>query len=232
MDKLKERINKILRKYAGEKVDICNELFLTIVNSGLNKDEQIEAFQYVCGMYGVVESDESIQADSAPFVSEVSSLQKRYGNLLNSILETYLQENPDNEAFYSSIWNAIMESTIFDDLNKKGFAFYYILQDVHIPYFKLDLAEKYSMSNEKYRELRKKYFREIQKINFILKSPFNQRTERASTILAQIGIPVPTEEAAGKEIEEYEKKLIQMVEIMSDKEELLKVLLDKLGKAE
>lgn len=218
---IKKRVDQILNKYQGEGFDVCYYLFDLLATMSQEDNNQVEVFQYICEQFKECESDDSIYVESSPFSNEIEILKSKYGDLVNSILDTYIKENYEDKEFYNIIWNVIWESTIFDSMKKKVFAFYYIVIDVRIPYFKLDVTEKYLMSDGQYRELRKRYLKEAQKINFIQKSYFNQKTERASTLLAQFGISVPAETAPLEEIEDYEKKLIQMVEIIIDKETTL-----------
>ena len=211
---VKKNIDVILEKYKGENFDICYQLYNIISGLPVESEEQTEAFQYICEKFGMYESDDSIAVEPCPFSRERETLKNKYGKLVVAILETYLKENCEDKEFYASLWKGISAETIFDNTEKKVFAFYYILIDKRIPYFKLMPEDKYSMSNERFRKLREKYFKEAQRINFIQRNSFQQKTERASTLLSELGIHVPGETESRAEVEEYEKKLIQMTEII------------------
>lgn len=214
---IKKRIDEVINKGKGDSFDDAYNLFNIIINYSDMFDEQVDAFQYVCKVYGTIESDESYMIKQAPYKNEKEELKENYGEIVNTLLSAYISKNCKEEEFYADIWKIIIESLIFKDEKSKVFALYYIIIDARIPYFTLGYSNRYSLSNEKYRELRTKYTTEIQRMRFILRTNFNQKTEKASSLLAELGITVPLEEASVEEIEDYERKVMQMVEILPEK---------------
>lgn len=214
---LKKRIYKIVSEGNGDSFDDAYNIYKVIVENDESFEVQVEAFRYACEIYGTIESDEKYVLDQAPYKNEKDELKTNYGEIVNSLMATYFKKNCPEEEFYSTVWKIINESLIFVDEKSKVFAIYYILIDARIPYFMLEHNNMYSLSNDKYTKLRLKYIKNIQKIRFIIKTDFSQKTEKASSLLAEFGINIPAENATIEEIEIYERKLMQMVEILPQK---------------
>lgn len=212
---IKEQIRNILLLGDGDSFDDAYNIYDLIIRTE-NEDEQIDLFQYVCENYGLEESNESLEINRAPYKEEKSKLKEKYGTILNSVLETYLKENLEKKMFYSKIWKTVKDSYLFDSEAAKVFAVYFILIDKRIPYFELDSNCRYQLSNEKFRKLWNKYEIQLLKIRFILSTEFSQRTEQASTLLNEFGISKPNSDATREEVDEYERKLMMMVEIVAE----------------
>ena len=107
---------------------------------------------------------------------------------------------------------------------------YYVIIDKRIPCFHLDPASLYSLSNERFQQIRNENMTSIQKIRFILKAHFSQKTERASVLLAELGINPPQDERDSDNLGLYEANLIKMVEIIENRNDdgLLKSLIGRL----
>lgn len=216
ISEVKEKIYMIVRNGDGDSFDDAYNIYKIIVENLEEFFEQVVAFQYACEIYGTLESDDTYILEKAPYKNEKSELENEFGEIVNTLLANYIKKNVPEENFYTSIWKIICDPLIFSTEKSKVFSLYYILIDARIPYFMLDYKNRYTVSNEKYKELRHKYTKEIQKMRFILKASYKQKTERASSLLAELGISVPTEEATLEQIETYEKKLMQMIEVLSD----------------
>lgn len=214
---VKDKIMEVIKYGDGDSFDDAYNCFKIISDSEISFDEQVEVFSYICEYYGTIETEEKIAVDRAPYRAEKDVLKSSYGQIVDSLLIKFLKSNCNEKEFYESLWKVISSSLLFEDEKSKVFALYYIIIDARIPYFSLDFENKYSISNEKYKELRKKYVREIKKTRFILKTEFSQKTERASMLLAELHIMPPRENANPNEIDEYEEKLMKMVEILPQK---------------
>lgn len=218
MENALNKIKNILLSANNDSFDIAYNIY-NIIFSEEQKNYQFELFEFVCKNFGMEESDESIEIEHAPYKSQQEILKEKYGAILNSILEACLKENLDEKEFYKKLWRSITESYFFENDAAKVFALYYTIIDKRIPYFQLDDKCKYSLSNEKYKKLRDRYKMEISKTRFILLADFSQRTERASTLLNELGIVKPGIDANQEEVNKYERALMIMVEIIPEKEE-------------
>ena len=105
--------------------------------------------------------------------------------------------------------------TFFPSEASKIFAFYYIIMDSRVPYF--ELKQGYEMSNESYRRLRLKHATTLKRVRYILNADFNQKTERASLLLDELGAEMPREDTTVDAVLEYEKKLAILAEILNVK---------------
>lgn len=229
-EECKSYIDKVLLEGDGEPFDICDYLYQGLIQ--LNAQEQPAAFQYICELFGTVESSESFGIVISKHRNKEDMLRNQYGNLVKSLIELYIKQNVEESIFYTNLWNNIVSSGLFPHDEEKIFALYYILTDNRIPYFCLDSASLYSLSNERYKQIRNDNVKAIQKIRFILKASFSQKTERASALLAELGIGVPQNVSDGESINIYEKQLVQMIEIFTNgnDSELMQALIRRLSK--
>lgn len=226
LENSKKAILNFLQNVDGQPFDICDVLFKMI--SASDPTQQDELFQYICELFGTIKSNEKTPAPISEYNAQKDRLEEQYGDIVNSIIKTFGQQNSEEKVFYHSLWSIINESLLFDTDAKKIFALYFVLIDKRIPYFKIDDALLYSMSNEHFSELIQKTAREGQKIRFILKADISQKTERAAILLNEFGITIPTCDDQ-KIIEEYEKRLMQMIYILREQDsDRLTSLLSKL----
>lgn len=209
----KKGILSFLQNSDGEIFDKCDILFKMI--SAVDPEQQSELFQYVCEIFGTVKSYGKESIPVSEYNAQKDRLEEQYGDIVNSLIKTYCQQNEDENIFYYTLWSLINESLIFNTDAKKIFALYFVLIDKRIPYFKIDESLLYSMSNERFSELLQKTAREGQRIRFILKADVSQRSERAAILLNEFGIRLPTSDDQ-KEIDEYEMRLMQMVYILQE----------------
>lgn len=224
----KTYIDKVLREGKGEPFDICDYLYQGLQE--LTLSDQPVAFQYICEQFGTIESSDSFGISPSQYRNKENLLRNQLSNLIDSLIELYIKRNVEETAFYTSLWKNIMTSGLFSQEEEKIFALYYIIMDKRIPYFHLDPASLYSLSNERFQQIRSENMTSIQKIGFILKAHFSQKTERASVLLAELGITPPQDERDSDSISLYETNLIKMVEIIENKNDdaLLKSLIGRL----
>ena len=204
-----------LKNVEGQTFDICAELYKMI--SASEPTQQDKLFQYVCITFGTIKSNEKFSVPISPFSAQKERLEEQYGDVVNSIIKTFIQQNSEENDFYHSVWLMINESLLFDTEAKRAFAFYYTLIDKRIPYFKIDETLLYSMSNERFSELRQKTAHDRQRIRFIIRSAISQKTERAAILLNELGITIPVNDDPC-EIEEYEKRIMQMIYILQERD--------------
>ena len=223
--KIIETIDKVIYQAKGDSFDMADVLFQIIIQAEM--EIQSFAFKYVCELFGAVESSENYGISPSQYQINKDSLQEQYGEYVDSMLAMFIKQNLEEEEFYLKLWQAITSSVIFDSDAKKIFAFYYVLIDGRVPYFHLDPASLYSISNERYKTIRQNNISAVQKIGFILKADFNQKTEQASALLAEFGISVPDENEDSILIDNYERMIVQMIQVLeNNKIDRLKTLLD------
>lgn len=210
-----EAILTFLQNAGGEDFDKCDILFKMI--SAVEVEQQSELFQFVCEIYGTISSNEKEQIPVSDYSTQKDRLSEQYGDIVNSLIKAYGQQNESEQVFYKRLWSIINESMLFDAEAKKIFALYFILIDKRIPYFKIDESLLYSMSNDRFKELLKITAKEGQRIRFILKSEFSQKSERAAVLLNEFGISPPSD-SNQQSIEKYEIHMMQMVYILQEME--------------
>lgn len=227
LEECKTYIDKVLRGGKGEPFDICDYLYQGL--NELSPSDQPVAFQYICEQFGTVESSDSFGISPSKYRNKENLLRNQLGDLVNSLIELYIKRNVEENEFYISLWNNIMTSGLFPQEEEKIFALYYVIIDKRTPYFHLDPASLYSLSNERFQQITNENITSIQKIRFILKASFSQQTERASVLLAELGINAPEDTRDTDNINLYETKLIKMVEIVknSNNINLLKSLIGR-----
>ena len=204
---------EFLSSVDGSQFNICAQLY-EIILKGEEKDH-IKLFAEAVIHYEYIDSNESISAPISKFESQKSELKDRYGHLVNTLIDLFVQRKGSSEIFYENIWNTVQNDTFFPDHGAKVFAFYYILIDRRIPYF--ELTDGYQMDNDAFKKLYRDYAEQVCKIRYILSTDMNQKTERASLVLKELGIEIPDENASEDIRNEYEKKLIIMVEALKGK---------------
>ncbi|MBP3637095.1 MAG: hypothetical protein J6K13_06030 [Clostridia bacterium] len=190
----------------------CAELYSKIVV--LDSSLQPKAFEISVNLFDCIDSNDSESIAASPYESHRESLEKQYGNVVNSFIEFFTKQNELTETFYGQMWSTIQNDVFFPDVSAKIFAYYYIAIDKRIPYFKL--SSGYPMTNESYRKLRNKYASTLRKVKYILYAEVEQKTERASLLLEEMGIPMPEIGAEIGVVDHYEKQLMILVEIIDN----------------
>lgn len=210
----KEAINWYLTRVRGDDFDKSDFLYSKIESCSV--DEQPKLLRYLCEVYDIVDSMESHDAEISEYADKKDSLESQYGDIVNSLIKSFIGQASSEDEFYELLWQSF-QSAIFDTEAKRVFALYYTLIDRRIPFFKLDETCYYSMSNDRYRELRQKTTVDHQRIRFLLTTDVDQRTERASLLLSEFGIR-PPETTLSPETEQYEQNLMRMVYILNEKD--------------
>ncbi len=233
MSRAKMRIRSIIHAVDSD-TDIFNIAHSLYSNICFFEPElQVFLFQYACENFGADEYQENhISIPISEYIAQKERLEEQYGDIVKSLIKSFSKENGEESAFYRSLWRIIQESMIFDNEAKKVFALYYILIDKQIPYFKIDEALFYPMSNEHFSTLMRNTTRERQRIRYILRMDVEQRTERASILLNEFGISIPADDNP-MSIRDYEKRLMQMVYLLRESDasgEQLQSLISKLQK--
>ena len=171
MDKVKELVDS----FNGEIYDLCYEL--------LDGANDATIFEFVCNYFCERAKEKRITIKSYISDSEIEEFESVYGDIVNGLLNTTIKKCNygiiNHTEFYRSLW-----ASYCVNIKKKkelAFAFYYTLIDPTIPY--QYLGKPISMSNERFKEIVEKNKDSIDKVKYIAKSQYSQRTEDASLLL-------------------------------------------------
>ncbi|MCL2785341.1 MAG: hypothetical protein FWD55_07895, partial [Propionibacteriaceae bacterium] len=201
-----------LRTAHGSAFDLCCYLFSEIREA--DPEHQPVLFHFVAENFGFVPSDKSWDVPYSEYNQNKADLKSDYAQLVDTILEATIKQNREEGDFYNSLWASIIGTPSFDTEGKRAFAFYYMLIDASIPYFHIDRDSLWRMDNVEFQSLRRKHVQDLRKTSFLLKRTFQQRTEKASALLAQININPPDraldDEEYTVELEEYQRCILIM----------------------
>lgn len=198
-DEMKKGIDDILKNYSGAKENIAYYIYEEIASQSGRESEALEYF---------FECSEDVKSDSRTPIKEIFTDEEKlhfvlsYGKLIDGALEALLQKNCPCLEFYAELWDFISHNTILAEKKQKAFALYYIWIDARIPYYQLD--EGIRMDNTVYKKMTEKIKPMIKKARFILYTPTEQRTERASRLLKLLN-----------EVEGEEEKTVLMAQIVA-----------------
>ena len=206
-----DQIRDFLSTANGTAFNICYNIYNIILKA--DEVQRPQLFELAINLYEDIDSNETVDISISPYESQRKELKEEYGNIVNSFIEFFTNQKSSAEIFYLNLWKSIQNEIFFPSEASKIFAFYYVIIDKRVPYFELDFG--YDMSNQTFKTLRKKYVSKLKKVRYILNADFDQKTQEASLLLQELGIPMPENEDNVETIDEYEKKLMVMVEIIN-----------------
>lgn len=191
-----EEIKNFIENFDGETYDFCFEIMQRY-------GDNLEVFEYVCKNYLGHPKNGTLPVGHHFSKAEIEEYTSIYGNTVDGLLNSNIKKCNlgliEQKDFYRSLWDALC--TNFASQKEKAFAFYYIIIDATIPY--QYLGKPISMSNERFKEIIEKNKTTIDKIKYIAKSGYTQRTEEASLLLNCL-----------EEIEDFESKVVVLVQGM------------------
>lgn len=208
---LRKQMVELLSTADAPTLSICAELYKMILAQ--KEEDRSNAFELAINLYDDIDSDETVPLENSPYEEQKKSLKDTYGDFVDSFIEFFTKRKGTKDAFYHDLWEAICNDIFFPSEASKIFAFYYIIIDSRVPYF--ELKQGYEMSNESYRRLRLKHATTLKRVRYILNADFNQKTERASLLLDELGAEMPREDTTVDAVLEYEKKLAILAEILN-----------------
>lgn len=171
-----EELKKLMENYSGATYDFCYDVLQKY-------GDKEEVFEYVCSNFLGKPQNGTIQTGTYFTELEIDEYKAIYGDLVDGFLHSTIKKCNvgliDSRNFYKSLWEVYCSN--FKTSKEKAFAFYYTIIDPMIPY--QFLGKPVSMSNDKFKELTEKNREIINKIKYIEKSQYSQRTERASLLL-------------------------------------------------
>lgn len=179
LEDTKKRIADILKKTSGERLELSCKIYREIAACAGHEGEALEFF-FSCSEN--IEPEEEGELELEFTEPEKERYAASYGKMIDGSLEALLVENLPISEFYRRLWEVIQNNTILISEKQKAFALYYIWIDARIPYFELE--EGLKMSNKEYREYLKEYEKALKKARFILFTPTEQKTQRASRLIS------------------------------------------------
>ncbi|HIW41121.1 MAG TPA: hypothetical protein H9743_03125 [Candidatus Mediterraneibacter vanvlietii] len=189
IETIKQSIIEILKNYSGSKEDIA---YLIYNNAIINSGNEPLAMALFFEISEEIESNNKKHAEKVFSEEEKYQLTLTYGKMIDGALEALLRRGLSKADFYGELWSFINESKMLSDKKLKAFTLYYLWIDVRLPYFELEDGIK--MSNEDFIDISKNLTEEIKRIRFILNTPTDQKTERASRLVNMIENLVSQEE--------------------------------------
>lgn len=174
--KVMEELKRLVEEFDGEIYDLC---YTVLQRFG----ETEEVFEYVCKNLLESPVHGTIHIDHVFAEEEIALYKSLYGEFIDGILNCMIKKCNQGlvatDCFYHHLWDSICIN--FTTLKDRSFAFYYVLIDPTIPYQYLGLP--ISMSNAQFKKIVDENKESINKLKYILRSGYNQRTEQASLLL-------------------------------------------------
>lgn len=174
---------------------VCKEV---IRISDKYSDKKEEIYTYFL-MTKRADKDYNLDSDEE---NELRNIAVKYnavfGGLISYILAQFLPE----DIFYKNIYSLILECSFARDSNDKAYALMYVWTDDCLPYTQLEKG--LTMENEKYIQTCNKLEHLINKARLINRTPFTQKTQRASLFLDLLNSNLL-----------YDEKVVLMSQIMS-----------------
>ena len=112
---------------------------------------------------------------------EEQELQNNYAKMIDGMADALMKRHLEGAEFYKELWEkVIVANPMLDKKKEKEYALYRISKNPRIPYY--NLPEGMKMSNEQFDGYLKSLNGSINQVKFIMRSPFQQKTERMSLI--------------------------------------------------
>lgn len=146
---------------------------------------QSKIFQYVCEIWGTVNSSDEIDTPVKVTTVEYEWLKMLHGEMVDAALVSYirkgLSQKWSREVFYEHFWKFIRENVMWETPEEKAFAIYYIAIDARTPYFNVGIGLK--MNDDDFSHIQDEIFDVYRQFLFINAMEFEQKTEKASLIV-------------------------------------------------
>lgn len=170
-----EMVRALFKEGQGNHIDLVAavyELFLK------RENDQAEILVAAVSNYGVYISAEKVPVPASG--RDVENLTKLYGPTVDAFLESLIERRLPEKEFYEKLVNFV-NNPLFDTDDAKFFAFYWLVIDKRLPYFKLDgLLE---LSPGRFSEIIDENRPTLAKIGFVLATKFGQWSEQGSALL-------------------------------------------------
>ena len=147
-----------------------------------SEKDPVHAFQYFLQNTDDIVSVEEQEIPQRYTAAEIQKRKNHCASCVMGILNSALSRNASEDDFYELLWHSIADhNPLLPEEDDVIYAIYMIWQDGRIPYFQLE--EGIKMTNERFVEITRKNKTLIKKVNFIIKSSLEQRTEVSGLLL-------------------------------------------------
>ncbi|MCW5649790.1 MAG: hypothetical protein KIS62_08600 [Ramlibacter sp.] len=180
-EQLAAEIDTALSLGDGTKINLSYTILKIIQRADLS--DQPVLIRHAAESFENAQSSKEIQIDAFINDTERALLEKKFGKLVDQMLNLIFSDNAPEEKFYANL-QALLQNPLFPDEKTRTFAFYFALIDKRLPYFQLTQGLK--MSDDDWKQSHRRLSRERAKIRFILNSEFKQRSEEADLLLKEI----------------------------------------------
>lgn len=178
---LRTEVDTILALADADRINTAYAL-LKVIEKATPAD-QPDLLQHLAEHYDAADSSKEIKIESFISENDRDLLKKRYGKLVDQMLQMILDDKPDVALFYKQLCE-LLHNQLLRDERARAFALYWLLIDKRMPYFQL--TQGLRMSSEDFTALGKKLRVEMSRIRFILASSFEQRSEEADLLLKEL----------------------------------------------
>lgn len=173
---MKSNLNELIMHFDGEIYNLCYKI--------INESKQLEDdFQYLCENLLKLPQEKSIGIDTYLTEEEYMFIRKIYDGRIEGILSEVINKVNygvlEQSKFYSELYKKLIEG--FSEKKELAVAFERVLSDSRIPF--VYLGKPLTMNQKDYRECIEKNEGNINKLMYILKIDYSQKTEEASVLL-------------------------------------------------
>lgn len=112
---------------------------------------------------------------------EEQEMGNNYAKMIDGMIDALMKRHLEEAEFYRELWEKVIAGNIMlDKKTEKEYALYRITKNMRIPYY--HLQEGLKMTNEEFDDHVKSLNKQVKQVKFIMRSPFQQKTERMSLI--------------------------------------------------
>ena len=181
---MNEKIDEILKTYAGDDTDLCYYIFDILKQT----ERPGSGLKYFMEKIRTRNSDATYVLEKKFSINELQQLDSIYAKYTNELLTAVVNKahlaNWSVDKFYNVLWEKLDTDILFEDDKTKSFVLFKLAQNSLMPY--IEIESPLSMDDEKFSDILERNKDTIIKIRHILALNFTQKTEVASLILKEI----------------------------------------------
>jgi len=176
-----EDLIAIFEEGAGSKLDRATAIYQLIEQAPAQSRATL--MRTACEMWDGSDPDGTLELPHVLSEEDAKALRGKYSRLVDTLLEALIMTNPSEDDFYPALW-AVVNGPIFNDEKVRYFTLFWILIDARIPYFAL--GDGLMMTNERFKLVNNRIQTQRARVRFAIKRQYEQRTQRASILLAEL----------------------------------------------
>ena len=183
-----ERLHQFFSVCSGKVSDVFYELYDIIIS--FDNEEQPLAVRYACENVFNVESDSTYRIEKRYYSLEqyrkaVDIARKKFEPILNDLIQNSIRDSVDEDTFYRKVWTIIQNNKMFKTKRDRAYALFVLADNSLVPY--RNVGTGISMENDEYRKIIDSFDASaILDTRYILKTSYDQRTQRASLLLDKL----------------------------------------------